>query len=57
MKFNEMEVFVNVHDEIVIRQVCGIVRITKDQANIVADEIKRLVKELEEEGEDETNEE
>jgi len=56
MKFNEMEVFVNVHDEIVLRQVCGIVRITKDQAEIIADEIKRLAKELKEEGEDEINE-
>lgn len=53
MKFNEMEVFVNVHNEIVIRQVCGVVRITKDQAELVADEIKRLVKELKEEKEGE----
>ncbi len=53
MKFNEMEVFANIHNEIVIRQVCGIVRITIDQAELVADEIKRLVKELKEEKEGE----
>ena len=53
MKFNEMEVFANVHNEIVIRQVCGVVRITIDQAELVAEEIKRLVKELKEEAEGE----
>lgn len=53
MKFNEMEVFINAYNEIVIRQVCGIVRITADQADLVADEIKKLASELKEEGETE----
>lgn len=56
MKFNEMEVFANIHNEIVIRQVCGVVRITIDQAELVADEIKKLAKELKEKKEDEINE-
>ena len=56
MKFNEVEIFINAHNEIVIRQICGIVRITKDQADIVADEIKKLAKQLKEEEDDETNE-
>lgn len=53
MKFNEMEIFANVRNEIVIRQVCGIVRITPDQADVVAKEIKKIAKQLKEEGEQE----
>lgn len=50
MKFNQLEVFINGHNEIVIRQIQQkldvFVFITKDQADIVADEIKKLAKEL-----------
>jgi hypothetical protein len=57
MKFNEIEVFINSHNEIAIKQGneefdkhFRIVFITKDQADIVADEIKRLAKQLKKEG-------
>lgn len=60
MKFNELEVFINTNNEIAIKQgedeydkYFRVVVITKDQADMVADEIKRLAKELKEEGEEE----
>lgn len=60
MKFNEIEVYINKKNEITIKQgddeyskCFGFVSITPDQADIVADEIKRLAKELKEEGEEE----
>lgn len=63
MKFNQLEVFINGHNEIAIKQGneefdkhFRIVFITKDQADIVADEIKKLAKELKEEGENKINE-
>ena len=55
MKFNEIEVFINRKKEITIAQTefPYIVSITKDQADLIADEIKRLAKQLKEEGEEE----
>lgn len=40
MKFNELEVFINAHNEIVLKQKENVVRITADQAEMTADEIK-----------------
>lgn len=63
MKFNQLEVFINEHNEIAIKQGneefdkrFRIVFITKDQADIIADEIKKLAKQLKEEGENKINE-
>lgn len=57
MKFNQIEIGINSANEIIIKQIKGgeyqLIRITKDQADIVADEIKKLAKELKEEGEKE----
>lgn len=39
MKFNELEIFINAHNEVVLKQKENIVRITADQAEITADEI------------------
>lgn len=39
MKFNELEIFINAHNEIVLQQKENVVRITADQAEITADEI------------------
>ena len=60
MKFNQIETGINSANEIIIKQIKGgeyqLIRITKDQADIVADEIKKLAKELKQEKEDEINE-
>lgn len=54
MKFNQLEIFINGHNEIVIRQIQQkldvFIFITPDQADVVAEEIKRLAKQLKEEG-------
>lgn len=52
MEFNELEVFINAHGEITLKQQSSgvdIVRITADQAEIVAEEMKRLAKKIIEE--------
>ena len=52
MKINQIEVVINAHEEIIIRQGytnCQVVRLTADQADMVAEEIKRLAKQLKEE--------
>lgn len=55
MKFNQIETGINSANEIIIKQIKGgeyqLVRITKEQADIVAEEIKKLAKQLKEEGE------
>lgn len=60
MKFNQLEIFINGHNEIVIRQIQQkldvFIFITPDQADVVAEEIKRLAKQLKEEGENKINE-
>lgn len=59
MKFNKLEVFINTKNEIALKQgnddeeFLNVVVITKDQADLVAEEIKRLAQELKEEGEEE----
>ena len=42
MKFNELEIFINAHNEVVLKQKENIVRITADQAEITAEEIQGL---------------
>ena len=53
MKINQIETGINSHGEIIVKQIKGgeyqIVRITADQAETVADEIKKLAKQLKEE--------
>lgn len=50
MKIYQIDVFINAHNEIVLRQENNkIVRITADQADIVAEGIKKLAKQLKEE--------
>jgi len=53
MKMNQIEIRITAHNEIVVEQIKGgaiqIVRITPDQAETVADEIKKLSKQLKEE--------
>lgn len=53
MKMNQVEVFINAHGEILLSQVVNnhwsIVRITKDQADVIAKEIKKIAKQLKEE--------
>lgn len=53
MKMNQVEVFINAHGEILLSQVVknhwSIVRITKDQADVIAKEIKKIAKQLKEE--------
>lgn len=60
MKFNQLEIFINGHNEIVIRQIQQkldvFIFITPDQADVVAEEIKQLAKQLKEEGENKINE-
>ena len=60
MKFNQLEIFINGHNEIVIRQTQQkldvFIFITPDQADVVAEEIKQLAKQLKEEGENKINE-
>ena len=57
MKFNQLEIFINGHNEIVIRQIQKrldvFIFVTPDQADVVAEEIKKLGKQLKEEGEGE----
>lgn len=49
MKFNELEIFINAHNEIVLKQKKNIVRITADQADIVADEILSMTTKIDRE--------
>lgn len=60
MKFNQLEIFINGHNEIVIRQIQKrldvFIFVTPDQADVVAEEIKKLGKQLKEEGENKINE-
>lgn len=55
MEFNQLEVFINTKGKIALKQgndddeFFSVVVITADQADMVADEIKRLAKEIKEE--------
>ena len=55
MEFNQLEVFINTKGKIALKQgndddeFFNVVVITADQADMVADEIKRLAKELKDE--------
>lgn len=55
MEFNQLEVFINTKGKIALKQgneddeFFSVVVITADQADMVADEIKRLAKELKDE--------
>lgn len=55
MEFNQLEVFINTKGKIALKQgneeddFFNVVVITADQADMVADEIKRLAKEIKEE--------
>lgn len=55
MKMNQIEVFINAHDEIVAKQITNgeeeIVRITADQAGIIGEELKELAKQIKREQE------
>lgn len=55
MEFNQLDVFINTKGKIALKQgndddeFFNVVVITADQAELVADEIKRLAKEIKEE--------
>lgn len=53
MKMNQLEIGINAHNEILLSQVSNtqwnIIRITPAQAETVAEEIKKLAKQLKEE--------
>lgn len=53
MKMNELEVFINAHNEIVLKQEDSnmLVRITADQAELVGKEIEELAKQIKREQE------
>lgn len=53
MKMNQVEVFINAHDEIVLKQedTNMVVRITADQAELVGEELKELAKQIKREQE------
>ena len=49
MKFNELEIFINAHNEIVLKQKENVVRITADQTDILADEILSMATKIDRE--------
>ena len=53
MKMNQIEVFINAHNEIVLKQedTNMVVRITADQAEIIGEELKELAKQIKREQE------